>query len=94
MTKPPLPDEQGHFGQFGGRFVPEALQGALNELGDVFATAQADPAFAAELNDLRVNYAGRPTPITQATRPPSITRDQEGRRCGSLLRTRSPRETR
>ncbi|MDO4783928.1 MAG: tryptophan synthase subunit beta [Propionibacteriaceae bacterium] len=63
-----LPDERGHFGIFGGRFVPEALQPALNELQEAFAAAQADPGFAAELARLQRDYAGRPTPITTAAR--------------------------
>lgn len=63
-----LPDERGHFGAFGGRFVPEALYAALNELEHAFAQAQADPEFAADLARLQRDYSGRPTPITEATR--------------------------
>ncbi|HMR48817.1 MAG TPA: tryptophan synthase subunit beta [Arachnia sp.] len=61
-----LPDATGHFGRFGGRFVPEALQAALTELDDEFRKAQADPAFHAELTRLQRDYSGRPTPITVA----------------------------
>ncbi|NLT29121.1 MAG: tryptophan synthase subunit beta [Propionibacterium sp.] len=68
MTSTPGPDQTGHFGPFGGRFTPEALHAALNELDAAFTAAQADPAYAAELHDLRVNYAGRPTPLTLADR--------------------------
>ena len=57
-----LPDARGHFGRFGGTFVPEALRAALAELDAEFHAALADPAFAAELADLQRNYAGRPTP--------------------------------
>lgn len=63
-----LPDRGGHFGQFGGKFVPEALQAALDELDEAFTAAQGDPAFAAELHDLWRDYTGRPTPITEAKR--------------------------
>lgn len=61
-----LPDARGHFGSFGGRFVPEALQAALNELIVAFDEAWADPQFHAELARLQRDYAGRPTPITVA----------------------------
>ena len=62
------PDTTGHFGQFGGRFVPEALMAALDELDAAFRSAKTDPVFQAELNDLQVNYTGRPSPITVASR--------------------------
>lgn len=62
-----LPTSNGHFGRFGGRFVPEALQAALNELTVAFEEAQADPQFHAELHRLQRDYAGRPTPITVAS---------------------------
>ncbi|MHA6524929.1 tryptophan synthase subunit beta [Tessaracoccus sp. G1721] len=61
-----VPDEKGHFGRFGGRFVPEALQAALTELTLAFEEAQADPAYRAELARLQRDYSGRPTPITVA----------------------------
>ncbi len=63
-----MPDLRGHFGKFGGRFVPEALMAALDELDDAFRKAMVDPGFLAELHDLHVNYTGRPSPITQAKR--------------------------
>ena len=62
------PDTSGHFGPFGGRFVPEALMAALDELDAAFRSAKSDPVFIAELNDLQVNYTGRPSPITIASR--------------------------
>jgi tryptophan synthase beta chain len=66
---PPLvPDADGHFGRFGGRFVPEALVAALDELAAAYAAARIDPAFTAELDGLLANYAGRPTPLTVAAR--------------------------
>src|ERR1700709_1676076 len=63
-----VPDETGHFGPYGGRFVPEALVVALDELIAQYASARADPAFTAQLDGLLSSYAGRPTPITDATR--------------------------
>jgi tryptophan synthase beta chain len=62
------PDATGHFGPYGGRFVPEALVAALDELDAAFRAAQADPAFGAELDRLLRTYSGRPTPLTEATR--------------------------
>ena len=62
------PDTSGHFGEFGGRFVPEALMAALDELDAAFRSAKNDPVFQAELNDLQTNYTGRPSPITIASR--------------------------
>jgi tryptophan synthase beta chain len=53
----------GRFGRFGGAYVPEILVPALEQLEAEFLDAQADPQFAAELNDLLANYAGRPTPL-------------------------------
>ncbi|MCA1782200.1 MAG: hypothetical protein LC679_08515 [Intrasporangiaceae bacterium] len=58
----------GYFGRFGGQYVPESLSGALAQLVEAWADAQADPAFEAELDDLRRNYGGRPTPLYHATR--------------------------
>ncbi len=62
------PDAAGHFGPFGGRFAPEALMSALAELTEAWASAQADPAFQAGLAGLLRDYAGRPTPLTEAPR--------------------------
>jgi tryptophan synthase beta chain len=63
-----VPDASGHFGPYGGRFIPEALVAALDQLAQAHAAAQQDASFAAELDDLLTNYAGRPTPLTEATR--------------------------
>ena len=65
---PSLPDNRGHYETFGGKYVPEALQAALTELEESFEQARGDESFAAELDDLRRNYSGRPTPITEAKR--------------------------
>ena len=69
MTSPQqLPDARGHYERFGGKYIPEALQAALAELEAEFTAAQADPDFGAELARLHRDYAGRPSPITEATR--------------------------
>lgn len=73
------PDATGHFERFGGRFVPEALHAALDELTEAFRTANADPGFAAELHDLRINYAGRPSALTdEPTSTTSKTKPNTG----------------
>jgi tryptophan synthase beta chain len=61
-------NEPGHFGRYGGRFAPEALMSALDELEHAYASAQADPAFQARLAGLLASYVGRPTPVTEAER--------------------------
>jgi tryptophan synthase beta chain len=63
-----LPDAHGHFDRFGGRFVPEALFAALDQLEKEFRSAQADPAFLEELRSLQTDYAGRPSPLTEVKR--------------------------
>ena len=60
----------GRFGRFGGCYVPEILVPALEQLEAAFLDSQSDPAFAAELNDLLANYAGRPTPLTRCRNLP------------------------
>jgi tryptophan synthase beta chain len=60
----------GRFGSFGGTYVPEILVPALEQLEAAFLDAQEDPAFAAELNGLLANYAGRPTPLTRCRNLP------------------------
>jgi len=60
----------GRFGRFGGCYVPEILVPALEQLEAAFLDAQNDPAFAAELNGLLANYAGRPTPLTRCRNLP------------------------
>ncbi|MBN9616197.1 MAG: tryptophan synthase subunit beta [Acidobacteriales bacterium] len=58
----------GRFGAYGGRYVPETLMAALEELEAAYAEAKDDPAFQAELSDLLHNYCGRPTPLYFAKR--------------------------
>jgi tryptophan synthase beta chain len=62
------PDATGHFGPYGGRFVPEALVAALDELTAEFTAAQADETFRGELLHLLTSYAGRPSPLTETQR--------------------------
>jgi len=62
------PDERGRFGEYGGRFAPETLLAALDELEAAFAEAWEDDAFRAELDALLATYVGRPTPVYHATR--------------------------
>jgi tryptophan synthase beta chain len=63
-----VPDLTGHFGRFGGRFAPEALMAALDELTTEFGNAMADSGFRAELDQLLTTYAGRPSLLTEAKR--------------------------
>jgi tryptophan synthase beta chain len=68
----PVPDASGHFRvagiAYGGRFAPEALMAALDELAVAYQQARSDPMFTAELDGLLKGYAGRPTLLTQANR--------------------------
>ena len=65
MTATQSPDR---FGKYGGRYVPETLIPALDELEQAFASAMGDPAFVAELDDLLRTYVGRPSPLSDAPR--------------------------
>ena len=62
------PDPRGHFGAFGGRYVAETLMPLILELETAYRAAQADPAFAAEFDDLLTHYVGRPSPLYFAER--------------------------
>jgi tryptophan synthase beta chain len=72
MQKPRItksePDEHGHWGKFGGRYVPETLVAPLDELTNEFMRAREDPNFRNELNRLLRDYCGRPTPLFHARR--------------------------
>ncbi|MCL5026218.1 MAG: tryptophan synthase subunit beta [Chloroflexi bacterium] len=63
-----LPDQRGHFGPYGGKFVPETLMPALAELEAAYTDAQGDAAFQRELGALLADYAGRPTALYYASR--------------------------
>jgi tryptophan synthase beta chain len=62
------PDQGGHFGPYGGRYVPEVLMAPIEELEKAYLEARDDPEFQKELADLLRNYAGRPTPLYFARR--------------------------
>ena len=62
------PDERGHFGLFGGRFVAETLMPLILDLEQAFEDAKADPSFGEELADLLAHYGGRPSPLYYAER--------------------------
>jgi tryptophan synthase beta chain len=62
-TETQLPDARGRFGDFGGKFVPETVMAALTELEESYRAAQDDAGFAEQLENLLVNYAGRPTAL-------------------------------
>src|SRR6476661_2188612 len=62
------PDERGYFGTMGGRWLPEALVGALDEVADSYRKARRDPEFLGLLDLLAESYAGRPSPLTDALR--------------------------
>jgi tryptophan synthase beta chain len=64
----PQPDAGGHYGPYGGRYVPETLMAPIEELEKAYFEARRDPEFRAELDDLLKNYAGRPTPLYFAKR--------------------------
>src|SRR5258706_10215209 len=63
-----VPDATGHFGPYGGMFVPETLMAPLHDLAEEYEKAKADPAFRNELKFLLEEYAGRPTPLYLAAR--------------------------
>jgi tryptophan synthase beta chain len=70
-----FPDRHGFFGRFGGRFVPETLMAALDELESAYKKVKRDKAFQRELTDVLTEFVGRPTPITEAARFASLCGD-------------------
>ena len=62
------PDERGHWGDFGGRYVPEALMAVIDEITDAWSKAKADQAYLNELDELHRTYTGRPSPLYFAQR--------------------------
>lgn len=68
QSKQMNPDERGHWGQYGGRYVPETLMAPLDELAEAYRVAREDHGFDKELNALLRDYSGRPTPLFYATR--------------------------
>src|SRR5437667_5035428 len=82
------PDERGHFGIFGGRFVAETLMPLILDLEKHYNAAKADAAFKAELNDLLAHYAGRPSPLYYAERMTAHVRQKAaaaGQRGGAKI---------
>src|SRR4051812_42541119 len=67
-TRPQVPDALGRFGAFGGRFVPETLMDALNQLAEEYERAKSDPEFQARLDGYLAHYVGRPSPLFHAER--------------------------
>ena len=63
-----LPDSAGRFGEYGGRYVPETLVAALDQLAAAYKRAKGDQQFQAELDELMRDFVGRPTPLTFARR--------------------------
>ncbi|MEC9096111.1 MAG: tryptophan synthase subunit beta, partial [Planctomycetota bacterium] len=63
-----VPNSLGRFGEFGGRYVPETLTRALDELAEEYARAKEDPAFQSQLTDLFNTFVGRPSPLYFAER--------------------------
>ena len=63
-----LPDAGGHFGEYGGMFVPETLMSPLEELSEAYEKARTDPGFRSEFEDALRRYVGRPTPLFLASR--------------------------
>jgi len=63
------PDAAGHFGPFGGRFIPETLMAAVAELTEAFEASRRDPAFQQEFDALCHTFIGRPTPCLLYTSP-------------------------
>ena len=69
-----MPDQAGHFGPYGGRFVPETLMSAVEELEQAYLEIRDDREFQSELSELSRHYAGRPTALYFAE---NLTRVQE-----------------
>ena len=63
-----LPDDNGYFGEYGGSFVPEALQRVMDEVAAAYEEISQDPSFLAELRELNETYTGRPSPVYHAKR--------------------------
>src|SRR5690625_4048079 len=75
LTTYNMPNKSGHYGNFGGRFVPELLMPALLELDEAYEEAMRDESFVNELNDYLKQYVGRETPLYHAQ---NISKDAQG----------------
>ena len=76
------PDERGHFGIFGGRFVAETLMPLVLSLEEAYKAAKADPSFQGELDHFLEHYVGRPSPLYFAERMTGHLGGAKDRRCG------------
>ena len=90
---PAAPHRAGQFGDYGGRFVPEALVAALDELDEERLKAAVDPAFQGELDRLHRTYTGRPSLLTEV---PTLRRSTPAARgsCSSARTSTTPARTR
>ena len=79
------PDERGHFGAFGGRYVAETLMPLILDLDREYRAAKADPAFKAEFDDLLEHYVGRPSPLYYAERLTTALRDSAPEGMGAQI---------
>jgi tryptophan synthase beta chain len=79
------PDERGHFGDYGGRYVAETLMPLVLELGEEYQRAKADPAFAAQFDDLLEHYVGRPSPLYYAERLTEALRESADHGMGAEI---------
>lgn len=77
------PDERGHFGAFGGRYVAETLMPLILDLDREYRRAKADPAFRAEFDDLLEHYVGRPSPLYHAERLTAALRESAAEGMGA-----------
>ena len=87
MTKPEnitTPDENGRFGDFGGRYVAETLMPPILELEKAYAEAKADPNFLSELDEFFAHYVGRPSPLYFAERLTEYAREQNGGKAAKI----------
>jgi tryptophan synthase beta chain len=79
------PDERGHFGQFGGRYVAETLMPLILDLEREYRAAKADPAFQAQFDDLLEHYVGRPSPLYYAERLTDTLRESAASGMGAQV---------
>jgi tryptophan synthase beta chain len=79
------PDDRGHFGQFGGRYVAETLMPLILELEAAYRAAKADPAFHAQFDDLLEHYVGRPSPLYYAERLTEALRENAPANMGAQV---------
>ena len=79
------PDESGHFGEFGGRYVAETLMPLILDLDRAYRAAKADPAFQAEFDDLLEHYVGRPSPLYYAERLTQALRESAPEGMGAQI---------